>query len=321
MSGASPVVLLIGLLLGLGWFCLMGGVAWVLWGPERARGAGALQRMRALSTAPQDAVTEALFRPVRPATEGRSLPFIGDVGLLLKQAELQMTPARFLTACGAAALAIALCAIAFVPPLVALALGAVLGVFGPVTYLRQKHTRRVEAFTMQLPDALELMMRGLRVGHPVSVTISNVVRTMPDPIGAEFRKLGEQINHGEYLTEAFKDLADRMGQEDMDYLSVSLSIQHGTGGNLAEMLGTLSKVIRDRIMMRRRVKAISAEGRISALLLSSLPVVIYIATSLSAPNYYGDVMDNPYFMPIAGVIIALVVANALALRKLVNFEI
>ena len=105
MSGASPVVLLIGGLLGLGWLCLMGGVAWVLWGPERARGAGALQRMRALSTAPQDAVTEALFRPVRPASEGRSLPFIGDVGLLLKQAELPMTPARFLTACGATALA------------------------------------------------------------------------------------------------------------------------------------------------------------------------------------------------------------------------
>jgi tight adherence protein B len=238
----------------------------------------------------------------------------------LIRAEVRVSQRQFLLGCGVTGLALAACFMLILPPALAGVVGILAGIFGPITYLRRKHAARVAAFTAQLPDALELMMRGLRVGHPVSVTIRNVARTMPDPIGAEFRKLADQINHGDYLTEAFRDLADRMGQEDMDYLSVSLSIQHGTGGNLAEMLGTLSKVIRDRIMMRRRVKAISAEGRISAMLLSCLPVLIYVATTLSAPTYYGDVMDSPYFMPIAGTIVALVVSNALALYKLTNFR-
>ncbi|TMM54627.1 type II secretion system F family protein [Sulfitobacter sabulilitoris] len=248
------------------------------------------------------------------------IPYVGGLNTRLMQAGLYLSPTMVLLGCAVLTLVLAAPALvlAGLPGLA----GAVAMGFGlPLMIIDARRKKRVETFANQLPDALDLMQRGLRVGHPVSVTIGSVGKTMPDPIGQEFRMLSDQITAGDYLTDAFNDLANRMKQEDMDYLSVSISIQHGTGGNLADMLGVLSKVIRDRIMMRRRVKAISSEGRISALLLSALPVGIYVTTSFTAPDYYGGVSDDPLFRPIAVIIVLLVVGNALALRKLVNFKI
>lgn len=164
-------------------------------------------------------------------------------------------------------------------------------------------------------------MRGLRIGHPINATIHNVASAMPDPIGTEFARMSEQIAYGENLTDAFFDLADRIDQEDMHYLAVSIGIQHGTGGNLAQMLNTLSKVIRGRGAMRRRVKAVSSEGRISSVILSCLPILIFGFTSVTAPKYYIEVQDDPMFWPMAVVIVVLLVANFLVLRKLTTFRI
>lgn len=293
----------------------------VAFGPERRNRIAALQRMQALSGVRSSPEAETLVRSRTETPKGVALPFIGNPDLALARAGVEMSGRTFLALCAIATLAVGSLAATALGPLPGAALGLGLGALLPVSILRHRHQRRVQAFTAQLPDALELMMRGLRVGHPVSVTIGNVARTMPDPIGEEFRILADQIAHGDYLTDAFADMAERLDQEDMDYLSVSLSIQHGTGGNLADMLGTLSKVIRDRMMMRRRVKAISSEGRMSALLLSALPVLIYVVTSITAPDYYGGVRDDPLFMPIAIIVVGLVVANGLVLRKLATFNI
>lgn len=301
---------------------LLAGLAEVLRSPARRKNAAALGRMRALSgTATASAPSENIVR--RKAANGgsRALPFIGDPGLALRRAGLTISTRSYLSACAAAAAVIGLFASLLISPVTGPFIGLAIGFLVPSSVLKAKHRRRVEAFVTQLPDALDLMMRGLRVGHPISVTITNVARTMPDPIGAEFGIVADQISHGDYLTDAFADLAARLDQEDMDYLSVSLNIQNGTGGNLADMLATLSKVIRDRIMMRRRVKAISSEGRLSALILSALPVLIFVATSITSPDYYGGVSDDPMYTPIGLIIIALVVANFLALRKLASFQI
>ncbi|MGV8952403.1 MAG: type II secretion system F family protein [Cypionkella sp.] len=255
---------------------------------------------------------------------GRSapkIPGIGDPVLLLHRAGVKTKPKAFFAGVAALSLLIFALACAFINPLFALVIGLGLGALPPIAFLQSRNRAYTTKFVQQLPDALDLMMRGLRVGHPVSVTIANVGKTMADPIGAEFRSLADQISHGDYLTDAFNDLADRIQQEDVDYLAVSINIQHGTGGNLAEMLGTLAKVIRDRIMMRRRIRAISSEGRLSALLLSCLPLLIFAATKLTAPNYYGDVADSPLLKPALAAIAVLVVSNYLALRKLVTFNL
>ena len=321
MMVLDPVMMQVAALVAGALVMLVVVVHEVGFGPNRKNRQATLGRMRALQVGTATPGIEALFRSDPSAGAARKLPFLGDVALTLRRAGLTISARAFLAGCGLAAVAIASFATLLSTPLIGVPLGLGLGLFAPVAVLRARHQRRVDAFAMQLPDALDLMTRGLRVGHPVSVTIGNVGRTMPDPIGAEFASVAQQIAHGDYLTDAFADLAARLGQEDVDYLAVSLKIQNGTGGNLADMLGTLSKVIRDRIMMRRRVKAISSEGRISALILSMLPVVIYVATSVTAPDYYGGVSSDPLFTPIACIIVALVVANGVVLRKLSNVQL
>ena len=128
----------------------------------------------------------------------------------------------------------------------------------------------MELMVRQLPDALDLMARGLKVGHPLNTTIRSVANEMPDPIASEFGVVMDQIAYGDDLPDAFAEMADRIDLEDVRYLSVSIGIQHGSGGDLASILMTLSRVIRNRLSMRKRIKAISSEG--SSAMACSLPV-------------------------------------------------
>ncbi|MBT0957517.1 type II secretion system F family protein [Alphaproteobacteria bacterium KMM 3653] len=286
--------------------------------PENAQERRTAARIRAMQEGGQSAFEIHLLK--QSMGKPFALPFLGDHRVLLSRAGLVgKGPLLGLAAVGlslAAAMAISLP----LGPAIGVPAGIALGLGSIVGFIKMKQKRRADLMTSQLPDALDLMMRGLRVGHPVSSTIQNVGRTVSDPIGAEFRQLSDQIALGDYLTDAFTDMAERVGLEDVEYLAVSLRIQHGTGGNLAEMLETLSKVVRDRIVMRRRVKAVSAEGRMSAYILSALPVFIYVSTSLATPDYYAGVADDPMYAPMMLTIVGLVVANFLALRSLVNFE-
>ena len=196
-----------------------------------------------------------------------------------------------------------------------------LGILLPVAVLQMRIDRKTKALIAQLPDALELMARGLRVGHPLNTSIASVAQEMPDPIGSEFGIIFDQINYGDDLPEAFQDFAERMDVEDLHYLSASIGIQHGTGSDLAHVVELLAKVVRSRIMLRKKVKAISAEGRISAIILSCLPLVMFGVTSVMSPNYYAGVYDDPAFVPMATAIVVMTIANALILRKLVNFHV
>ncbi|MGJ8546046.1 MAG: type II secretion system F family protein [Sulfitobacter sp.] len=308
------------ILAGLG-LAMLGTVAVrLIFAPENAQDRARANRLKALDGPGQASQAQAIVQDRARDSVGRDLPLLGNLTLRLRRAGLDGKAMHILVATLLGGLVLAILFGFYLPPLMALPLGLITGFFLTHSLIKARHQKRVDALTQQLPDALDLMMRGLRVGHPVNATIANVARTMPDPIGAEFRILSDQIAHGDYLTDAFNDLAERVGQEDVDYLAVSINIQHGTGGNLAEMLGTLSKVVRDRIIMRRRIKAISSEGRMSAWVLSSLPLLIYVATSVTNPDYYGGVSDDPMFLPIVCVIVALVVANFLTMRKLVTFD-
>ena len=151
--------------------------------------------------------------------------------------------------------------------------------------------------------------------------IAAVARDMHDPIASEFGTVVDQVSYGDDLVDAFMDFADRMEIEDVRYLAVSVAIQHGTGGDLARVLSTLSKVIRDRMAMRRRIQAISAEGRLTALFLSALPLVIFVGSSVTNPGYYWDVAGDPLFRPFAVIVVGLTIGNYIAMRRLVNFRI
>jgi tight adherence protein B len=288
---------------------------------SESQGEARNRRMRLIAAG---ASTEDLLRILKPTTERwqlASLPLIGGLPQDLRRAGLSITPSAFVTIILGAFVTVAVAGSVVAPPFAVLPVAALLCLVAPVVAVRMARRRRMDMLVTQLPDALELMSRGLKVGHPLSATIGSVATDMLDPVASEFGIMVDQVAFGEDLVDAFADFAERSGLEDVHYLAVSVAIQHGTGGNLAQVLMTLAKVVRDRLTMRRRIKAISAEGRLTSVFLSLLPFLILGATTLSSPGYYWDVADDPLFRPFAIVVGVLVLANMLIMRKLVDFRI
>ena len=269
------------------------------------------------------ATTEQILKVLKPS-EKRSfvekLPFIGDLPTVLRQAGITMTAGAFLMTCFAAAAVIGIIAFQLMNPINAVALALIVAIFLPIMQVRIKRNERLAALVQQLPDALDLMSRGLLVGHPLNTTLNSVASEMNDPIASEFGVVVDQVSFGDELAEAFRDFADRIDQEDVHYLSTAIAIQHGTGGDLARVLKVLSRTIRDRIIMRKKIKALSAEGRLTAAFLSFIPVLIFVAMQILTPSYYGSIANEPEAVPLGIAIVTLVVLNALAMRKLVNFR-
>jgi tight adherence protein B len=171
------------------------------------------------------------------------------------------------------------------------ALGAafVFGFAGPLLGLRMARASRQKKFGSQFPDAIDIIVRSLRAGHPVPVAINMVAREMADPIGSEFGIVSDEITYGADLETAMRNLYFRVGQDDLPLFVTAVAIQGSTGGNLGEILENLSGVIRQRFKMRRKIRALAAEGRASALILSALPIAIFFIIQLVAPDFYASV--------------------------------
>ena len=278
------------------------------------------RRMRMIAAG---ATTDEVLRLLKPSVDGWSLaqiPFIGSLPMDLRQAGITVSAKVFLLACLFFTFTTAAVASAFVIVPIALPVALVLFLIVPIIFVRTKRRKRINALERQLPEALDLMARGLIVGHPLNTTIAAVGNEMVDPIASEFGTISDQISFGDDLVDAFMDFAERTDVEDVRYLAISVAIQNGTGGDLGQVLRTLSQVIRDRISMRKRIKAISSEGRLTSVFLSMLPFFIFGATSYTSPSYYSDVSDDPLFIPFAIFVAALVTANYFVMRRLVNFR-
>lgn len=280
-------------------------------------------KSRRMQLIQKGATTEEILKILKP-TEKRSfverLPFVGDLPLVLRQAGITMAPGAFLVTCLAASVAIFIIAAQFFTAINAVGFGIILGIIVPLLQVRMKRNERMALLVKQMPDALDLMARGLKVGHPLNTTLSSVANEMADPIGSEFGIVVDQVSFGDDLTDAFRDFAARIDQEDVHYLSTAIAIQHGTGGDLARVLNVLSRTIRDRLNMRKKITALTAEGRLTAAFLSFIPVMIFIAMQIMTPSYYGSIANEPQAVPLAVAIITLTVLNGLVLRRLVNFR-
>ena len=159
----------------------------------------------------------------------------------------------------------------------------------PLLILKIMRSRRQKAFGAQFPDALDIIVRSLRAGHPVPIAVTMVAREMPDPIGSEFGVVADEITYGADLETGMRNLYFRIGQDDLPLFVTAVAIQGSTGGNLGEILENLSSVIRQRFKMRRKIKALAAEGRASALILSSLPIVMFLVIQVITPEFYASV--------------------------------
>ncbi|WP_420585310.1 type II secretion system F family protein [Ruegeria sp.] len=262
-----------------------------------------------------------LLKPQETKPFMKSFPFVGDLPAALAAAGLTMVPEMFLLGCGAAFLIVSVGGSMVADPLTVIPVCALCFLLLPLVYLGGVLRKRKADLIKQLPDALDLMSRGLKVGHPLNATLQSVADEMPDPIGTEFGLVVDQVAYGEELTSAIKTMAERVDEEDIQYLAVALTMQHGSGGDLAGVLRTLASVIRQRMSLRRKIKAISAEGRMTAYILSGIPVGIAVVMTVVTPEYYGAVLHYPVFWPVMSIIATTIVLNAIVMFRLVNFRI
>jgi tight adherence protein B len=263
----------------------------------------------------------ALLKPEQKKGLLGNLPFVGDLRIALSKAGLTISPELFAIACAAGFVLSAGAGAQVTEPLIAFTVAGVAFLITPLVALGTLYRKRMARLVKQMPDALDLMARGLRVGHPLNTTLQSVANEMSDPVGSEFGIVVDQVAYGDELTDAMRQMAERINEEDVHYLSIAINMQAGSGGDLSQVLSTLSRVIRSRTALRRKIRAISSEGRLTAYILSALPLAIAAVMTITTPSYFGDVVDYPYFWPVMGCIAVAVVLNALLLFRLVNFRI
>jgi tight adherence protein B len=191
----------------------------------------------------------------------------------------------------------------------------------PLLVLKIKRGRRQKQFGAQFPDALDIIVRSLRAGHPVPIAITMVAREMADPIGSEFGTVADEITYGADLETAMRNLYFRIGQDDLPLFVTAVAIQSSTGGNLGEILENLSAVIRQRFKMRRKIKALASEGRASAMILSSLPIVMFLVIQVITPEFYASVWHEDLTKIGLGAAGTWMLIGNFIMFKMVNFKI
>lgn len=191
----------------------------------------------------------------------------------------------------------------------------------PLIVINRLAERRRARMEQQFPVALDVFTRSLRAGHPVASAIQLVTEEMPDPIGSEFGLVSDEIAYGANLPDALFAMAERWDLEDMRMFVVAISVQNETGGNLAEILENLSRVIRERASMLMMVRALSSEGRMTGWLLTALPVLAFCSLLLVNPAFYLDVADDPIFLFGFPALLILYAIGFIWIRKLVDIKV
>jgi tight adherence protein B len=187
-------------------------------------------------------------------------------------------------------------------------------------YLSIARRRRIAVFGEQFPDALDIMGRGLRAGHPFRVAMSLVAREMPDPVGSEFGIVTDEIMFGLEQFAAIGNLTKRVGHGDLLFFATAVNVQQETGGSLAEILTRLSRLLRSRSKLRLKIRALSAEGRLSAVALSLAPFVLFGTVTLLSPDYFGSVRHHPIIPLATGLGLLLLLIGNFVMYRMVNFK-
>ncbi len=197
----------------------------------------------------------------------------------------------------------------------------VVGVALPLLVFTRTADRRHKKLSEQFPIALDIFVRGLRAGHPVASALDLLTREMSDPIGSEFGLAADEVTYGADLRDALHNMAERCDLDDMRMFVVSLAIQNETGGNLAEILENLSKVIRERASMAMMVRALSSEGRMTGTILTVLPLLAFTVLFLLNPAFYLDVAGDPAFLTGFAGLIVLYFVGFFTIRRMVDLKV
>ncbi len=271
----------------------------------------------------RESVMETLRKEREQHTKTLRLPVIGVLSKKAAIANIAFTP-NSLLAIVVLLIVIAFLALTFTTSAnltMRIIVSVVMGYGAVYVWLSSKAKKRMELFEEQLPDAVELMVRSLRVGHPFASSVNIVAQEMPDPLGTEFGILVDEANFGADIAVSLRKMTERVDVQDLRFLAVAVAIQSQSGGNLAEVLDGLGKVIRSRFKLFRRVNAITAEAKWSGWFLSFFPVIALVAINVLQPGYYDGVENTPVFLPMAIAVMVFLVVNIIFMHMMVNFKV
>jgi len=250
------------------------------------------------------------------------LPRAQSLDRFILQAGLEWTVSHVLLACALCGILAfgAAASLANQPVLLALLAGAA-GAAVPLLYLRHRRQSRLAHLERQLPDALDLVTRALRAGHSFASSVQMIGEEMSEPIAGEFRMVADEVNFGVSLQQALTNLSERVPLTDLRYFVVSVLIQRDSGGNLTEVLGNLSRLIRDRLKLLARVRVLSSEGRLSAWILGLMPFALAALMNIFNPEFMSPLWTDPIGLTVVKYMLAMMVVGVVLLRKIVKIRV
>jgi tight adherence protein B len=251
--------------------------------------------------------------------------FLPNPALLQKKLEMtgkDWSVGKYGLISGGIALAVALLILSRgAPLLLALFAGLLVGIGGPYMVVNSQIKKRVGAFTAKFPDAIELLVRGLRSGLPISETLGVVASEVPGPVGVEFRAVADKMKIGRTMESALQETAERLGTPEFQFFTITLAIQRETGGNLAETLSNLADVLRKRAQMKLKIRAMSSESKASAYIIGALPFIVFAIIFYINTEYMQNFfLDERLIIAGLGGMVWMSI-GALIMRKMINFEI
>jgi tight adherence protein B len=311
-------------LIFVGVLVLVEGIYLVAFGKSISLNSRVNRRLEMLDKgAGREQVLEQLRKEMQQHMKARSIPLYSLLADKAQKAAIAFTPRQLIM------IMAGLTVVAFLglsigtstEPGMRAAISVGIGIGAVYFWINSKAKKRMSMIEEQLPDAVELMVRSLRVGHPFVSAIQIVSKEVEDPLGTEFGMIADESAYGRDVGEALKEMAERLDMQDMRFLSVAVTIQQQSGGNLAEILDGLAKVIRARFRLFRRVNAITAEAKWSGKFLSAFPLLCLVAIMVQDPGYYDEVLDHPYFIPACFVVGILLTANLFVMRMLTDIKV
>ncbi len=271
----------------------------------------------------REQVLEQLRKEMSQHMSSKSIPLYAILADKAQKANIAFTPGQLVMVMGVlSVVAFFLLSFGTAASLpIRLVLSVMMGVGAVYVWVNKTAKKRLALIEEQLPDSVELMVRSLRVGHPFSSALQIVAKEVPDPLGSEMGVISDEAAYGRDVGEALKSMAERLDMQDLRFLAVAVTIQQTSGGNLAEILDGLAKVVRSRFKLFRRVKAITAEAKWSGMFLSLFPILALVMINVIQPNYYDDVKETSAFIPACLVVAAFLTTNIFVMRMLVNIKV
>ncbi|KJZ18264.1 type II secretion system F family protein [Loktanella sp. S4079] len=321
MISAAPIIYI---LIFVAVVAMVQGVYLVIFGKSISMDGKVNRRLEMLDKGgSREQVLEQLRKEMTQHMRSQSIPIYSILANKAQLANIAFTPPQIMILMGVISV-FAFLMLTLLTQLggpVRIAVAVLMGIGGVYVWISRKANKRMTMIGEQLPEAVELMVRSLRVGHPFSNSLQIVSNEIADPLGTEFGLISDEAAYGRDMGETLKAMAERLDNQDLRFLAVAVSIQQTSGGNLAEILDGLAKVIRARFRLFRRVSAITAEAKWSGNLLSAFPILALILITLVKPDYFDEVMESSVFIPACFVIAGFLVLNIVVMRSLVNIKV